>query len=627
MTASRSILLLLASFAAVCASADECMECASIALPPTNGSGTGTVKPVYRWSQGEAETNKVDILVVYDASAMRWLSANGCGMPEDFARAEVDCVNAGIANTGLDRYFTFRLAGVKALAVDFSAKKINTTLANFMGSVNCKTDEEKAAVAETQALRDAVAADVVAVLVDLPVKSTYGISYKFLKEDLSSRGLEDLARHGYCVCDITTLKDRFTLMHELGHVFGAGHDDEQRADPGPQLMEYSSGYRFEADGAHHTTVMGITSSAGKTFIRWPFFSSPLYTFGEDGPVVGTAKHNDNTRTLRETYHIIANYRVATPLPDVVAPTDPADDGGISLSVARVSESGADAIPSGSVVQMVRSVNEMFSIVASAAVDSKVTVKVKGLPSGMKYSSKKGRITGCAKKPGNYGVTVTATCKGCETIERRFTISVADVPASLPGTYVGLVEIDSEATIFTLTVSATGKVTLKGCIDGRNRTFKATGLSSARMLNGGALSFTVQPEGKIGNAVRSFNLAISDRMAESSDFLGRLYQIPWGRKDVTSPKLTKAITVAAGDFKCRIRSNGKVLVTGRLDGVNVSGLFQLVREHPANTENDAVFLLPVSFPAKKSFPGFAGNLRFRISVNGNGKVSEIEWIGE
>ncbi len=605
----------------------ECSGCESISLPPLNGADTVAVKPAYRWSQGEAETNKVDILIAYDASAMAWLSANGCGTPEEFARTEVDCVNAGLANTGLDRLFTFRFAGARAVAADFSAKKIKTTLVNFIGSVNAKTDAERAAVAEVRALRDTMAADVVAVLVDLNEKSTYGISYKFLKEDLSSRGLEELAQHGYCVCDITTLKDRFTLMHELGHIFGAGHDDEQFSDPGPQLMEYSSGYRFEADGVLHTTVMGITSSAGKAFIRWPFFSSPLYTFGENGPVVGTVKRNDNTRTLRETYHIIANYRVASPLPESQgSAADSADGDGISLSVERISGSGG-AVADGSTVQTVRYVNETFRITASASGDSKATVKVKGLPSGMKYSAKTGLITGYPKKAGSYGVTVTARCRGFETVTRQFTVLVEGGPASLPGTYVGLAEADGESSVLTFTVAATGKVTLKGRIKGKNRTFRAAGMESASTMEDGGTAFTVRPEAKVGGESKSLELSISDRIAGSSGFSGLLRQIPWGRKDISAPRIAKTFSVEAGDFQCRIRSNGRARLSGRVAGAMVSGMFQLVPENPWDTGDGSVFILPVSFPAKKSFPGFAGELRFRISVGADGKVSRIEWMGE
>ena len=616
----------LAVFAASMLHATDCMECMSLSLSQLS-AGASSVRPAYSWSRGEAETNKIDILIVFDASAQAWIEANGCGSMEDFARKEVDCLNEGIANTGLERFFTFRLVGVKAVGVDFSANKINTTLYNFIGSVKAKTDEANDATAEVRALRDSVAADVVGVMVDCDLKSPYGVSYKFLKEDLTANGLEDLARHAYCVCDVTTLRDKFTLMHELGHMFGAGHDDEQHSDPGPQLMEYSSGYRFEANGAMHTTVMGITSSSGKTFIRWPFFSSPLYKFGENGPVVGTKKHNDNTRTISETYHIIANYRVAPPLDDSGLADEP-ESTTIDLAVERITDSGqTETISSGSEVALVRYVNVSFGISAVAPVSTKPTVKVKGLPRGMTYSSKTGLISGYPQKTGIFPVTVTAACKGFENVSHQFIFSVSDIPASLLGSYTGMVELDSGPTILTLAIASNGKATLKGRIEGKNRIFKAAGMMSAIGMENGEMEFIVQPAATINGNKTWYDIAISERAARLRGVDGVLRQIPWGRKDVVAPKIAKTVNVAAGDCQCKIRSGGRVLVSRKHNGVRVSGLFQLVPEDPTVAGGDGIFNLPIVFPAKKSYEGMATTFRFGLTVDQKNTVSQIEWIGE
>jgi hypothetical protein len=230
-------------FAFLVIRADECPECISVDLNQVDEVVPSAF--VYDWSNGESETNKIDLLIAFDGSAQKWLDAQGYVSAEDFASGEVACINVGLSNTGLDQYFTFRLAGTAALESDLSAIDIMTIIYDFTGRSKPGTSREKRDVNMILGARDSVAADIVVILVDCADKSTSGISYKFTNEYLSTSGLRKLSKYAYCVCDISKLATRFTLMHELGHVLGAGHDDEQKTDPGPQLQSYSSGYRFE----------------------------------------------------------------------------------------------------------------------------------------------------------------------------------------------------------------------------------------------------------------------------------------------------------------------------------------------------------------------------------------------
>ena len=55
--------------------AGECGCCQTLSL-----RGASIITPSiagFAWSQGEAETNKVDLLFVFDSSARMWLSENG----------------------------------------------------------------------------------------------------------------------------------------------------------------------------------------------------------------------------------------------------------------------------------------------------------------------------------------------------------------------------------------------------------------------------------------------------------------------------------------------------------------------------------------------------------------------
>lgn len=601
-----------------CVHAEECVDCATVELLPN--SEETSVRTVYDWSQGEAETNRIDLLMVYDASAVAWIDKQGQSV-EEFTSTEVERLNVGLSNTGLDRHFTFRLAGIHVIAADFSTKQIGTTFNHFAGFSKPSNDAERAATEEARTVRNRVAADIVVVLCDLADKSGgYGIAHGFTKDSLSTSGLAQMAEKAYCVCDISSLATRFTLMHELGHIFGAGHDTEQRNSPGPQLKSYSAGYQFSYGGENHTSVMGIIVSHGKRFTRWPFFSSPLYVFGENGPAVGTVKYHDNSRTLRETYPIVANFRVATLLPPPPA---------LAISIERLMNSEEARIVSDmETIRTMRYVNEDFRISVVSPSDSvKTSVSVKGLPSGLKYNSKTGLITGYPKKCGTSVVKVVASGKNLKSAQLQFTVEVSPLPTSLVGTYVGLMRIDDEISLMTLTLGGTGKVTLKGKVAGRTRTFAVSSLSHVEYESSENLVVTVRPSGKIGKTKRTFEFRISNRKAVCSDAATCVFhQKPWGRKDCVAPKFKKSFDVDVDGWRCKIRSNGRAYVTGSPTGTKFSGTFQLVPVVEDSFCGEEVeYAVPVVFSSKrirgKTYDGFSGVLHILLTTNSKGCVTQ------
>ena len=92
-----------------------------------------------------------------------------------------------------------------------------------------------------------------------------------------------------------------------------------------------------------------------------------------------------------------------------------------------------------------------------------TLKVSGLPSGMKYDAKTGRVTGVPTKSGTYTVTVTGTKRGEPTETATITVTVDGMPEAVAGTYVGHISDGSSGNMagsFTLTATAAGKLTAK-----------------------------------------------------------------------------------------------------------------------------------------------------------------------
>ena len=69
-----------------------------------------------------------------------------------------------------------------------------------------------------------------------------------------------------------------------------------------------------------------------------------------------------------------------------------------------------------------------------------TVKVAGLPAGLKYDAKTGKIAGVpTAKPGSYTVTFTASKKGEANQVATITLNVEALPAWAVGTFDGTVE--------------------------------------------------------------------------------------------------------------------------------------------------------------------------------------------
>ena len=90
-----------------------------------------------------------------------------------------------------------------------------------------------------------------------------------------------------------------------------------------------------------------------------------------------------------------------------------------------------------------------------------SVIVSKLPTGMKYDSKKGVITGAPSKAGNYEVTLTVTTKYGTKETVRIPVSVTAMPVMAVGTFAGFVSVgEDNFGSFALTATDTGKLTAK-----------------------------------------------------------------------------------------------------------------------------------------------------------------------
>lgn len=250
----------------------------------------------------------VDVLVAYDTTAQAWLSANGRD-GEDFAQNEIRNMNRVLKNSGLKDDFEFRLVGVHNGGFTVDSAGLNNLILS--------------PAAEVKNAREAVGADIVVILADTGNPWHQGVSFELRAENLSF--LADFANRAYAACDIVAVagsEHGTVVVHEVGHVMGAGHSDLMEAPyaAGPQLRSCSAAKMYQgSDGMYYSTVMGYYrrySGDANTYTVLPYFSSPESLNPSTGEPLGDATH-DNVKTLRETCTLVAGFR------SMVVPYEPA----------------------------------------------------------------------------------------------------------------------------------------------------------------------------------------------------------------------------------------------------------------------------------------------------------------
>ncbi len=235
----------------------------------------------------------IDILIVYDQGAAKWVTGQNHGTLDTFAEAAVQKMNDAIRNTGLHERFRFRLVGMMTAA---------ETSASLETSLNALRDGAWAGV---NAKRTAVGADMVCSMID--TGSAYGVVGKGFALT-SLEGQSGFAKYACSVSSVRSVPLGYTMTHEVGHNLGAGHSNAQKSAPGPQMndLTYSSGYYLTANGQKYCTIMAYRDDGyGNSYTTIPYFSSPDHTYL--GVPVGTADKNDNTRIIEQTFRGTANY--------------------------------------------------------------------------------------------------------------------------------------------------------------------------------------------------------------------------------------------------------------------------------------------------------------------------------
>ena len=226
----------------------------------------------------------VDVLVAYDLGAQAYVAGKSLSL-EDFAATQIQKMNDVLVTNKLERFYTYRLAGV--CKVNDTYDNIDTAPAQAAGG--------NGAMVSLRAAREMYGADTVTLLVDVS-GNTLGNSSQLNSPD----NVASQHECAFSVCSIRAVDTgkQHTMIHENAHNMGCGHARTQSIINSP--FEYGRGYYFKDGNVTRHTIMAY---GGDDDASW-YFST---TSDEFGFTLGD-KTNNNARVLKETCGEVAKWR-------------------------------------------------------------------------------------------------------------------------------------------------------------------------------------------------------------------------------------------------------------------------------------------------------------------------------
>ena len=253
-----------------------------------------------------------------------------------------------------------------------------------------------------------------------------------------------------------------------------------------------------------------------------------------------------------------------------------------------------------------------------------TVKVAGLPAGLKYDAKTGKIAGVSTaKPGSYTVTFTAT-KGKEKQEATITLNVEALPDWAVGTFDG--PADGGGIVQALTIAANGKISGKVLEGGNTWALSAVSFDSYDAGIGAYLATVVGKNGKLlaTNFVAVTEGADGTGVASCDEWTA--WQNLWKRADTKGGmpifKASFDRTVELGEkgdadnsVKLTFKKDGVVSFAGKVGGAKVSGSSQLVNDGTG-------WSVTLYAPPKAPFDGWSKTFDVALTTDEKNVVTDV-----
>ncbi|MCL2625885.1 MAG: FG-GAP-like repeat-containing protein [Cystobacterineae bacterium] len=220
----------------------------------------------------DANPVEIDVLVAFTPAALR--AHNNMALLIQLA---VEEANQSYRNSGIN--IRLRLTDSFEFNYSESGRDYSTILSNFAASpiVNDR--------------RNASGADVAMLIVNQ--QDYCGMAY-----------LLPSASYAFGLVHYSCATGNYTFAHEIGHIQGAGHDEQTDRNP---YFSYGHGYIHPSNTSSQSfrTVMAYACT-NTSCPRIPYWSNPNMSY--NGIVTGTSHTNNNVRVLNETAQRVAGFR-------------------------------------------------------------------------------------------------------------------------------------------------------------------------------------------------------------------------------------------------------------------------------------------------------------------------------
>lgn len=250
----------------------------SDAQPPTDRDSAQDVADDIKKCVADTASKTLTLLVAYTEAAQK--AAGGAAELTVLIGDIIGEANLALKNSKIRAHLAVASVDKVTVATDADSGKY---LDNLLASDAVKK------------LRETHKADIVSLLDDLPSSYTYcGVGFVMKDAKKPSKSV------GHNIVDLGCAANNFSLIHEVGHNLGAGHNAEN-AGTG-HLFAYSFGLRWPNK---FRTIMAYTCADTTPCDRIPRFTNPTIVFS--GVTIGDAASADNARTLNETRCFAADW--------------------------------------------------------------------------------------------------------------------------------------------------------------------------------------------------------------------------------------------------------------------------------------------------------------------------------